>query len=201
MTDTETNNAATTSTKKGLRLIKLKAFEDWRKFMAEQDKETPISMSAEAREYVDDFLLNLDWNKLVGFQAPEGCCDQFPLNSSFFHKHAREEFNLTSVPLRERLANTLSFLAVATLNAAFQTVKAMKKARIMPAHLESVSTMTISLISMDWVGLEPPPRKKTEKEDGDDNDDEQGEPPKKKAKKAPAKPRTKKTKAETDSVE
>jgi hypothetical protein len=182
---------STTTEKKGLRLIKLKAFDDWRKFMSAGEDAPPVSISTEAREYVDEFLLNSNWNKLVAFQFEHDCTEKFPLNMNFFHKHAREEFGLTSVPLRDRLANTLSYLAAACLDAAFKTVLASKKSRIMPAHLQSVSTMLVSIMRLEWVGADPPARKKSEKKE-----EEPEEPPMKKAKM-----KTKKQKAETDSVE
>lgn len=124
--------------KKSVRLLKQVGFTAWR-------ATAEVSLGAETLTQLDTYLIDkLDWQSLTPFEFPP-TVDSFPLNKSFFVQRAREQYGISSTEVRERLANTLSFLASRVIFAAASMVKALDRNRIMPAHVDAAWTLVESI--------------------------------------------------------
>lgn len=119
--------------------------------------EAGVQAAAEAINELNKFLLELDWSKLVPVEFPEV---SLPTNKTFVHERARDDFGISSVPLRTRIETNLAWVALQVLSGAAEFVKSQKRNRIMVEHVQVSCNIVANLINnCEFVGAEPPPRK------------------------------------------
>lgn len=124
----------TTAEKKGTKVIKAVGFTNWRSKLTDDDA---VSFSNETIPQLDDCLLNFDWTTIADIEFSTNVLNDFPVNITFIHKHAREQFNITSPTTRLRIANNLSWIASRIMFQAAAFVKSQGRNRIMQAHIIS----------------------------------------------------------------
>ena len=140
-----------------LKTIKAVGFNNWR-------GENSMTIASETIQQIDTFITeDLDWSKLVSLEYP-ATLDRFPMYITNIHTKGREVHGVKSVPIRERLANTLAYIASRIIISAGKIVAHQGDTRIMPEHVAMVFLIVPELINnCAWRGEQPPPRKTAKK--------------------------------------
>ena len=135
-------------------LLKPEILQSWRR-----DLDADFAIGPEAAFQLDEMLRALDWKKLLPFEFPLN--DYALITKSFVHKTLKDDYQVSSGQLKDRVVQNLSFLALHTLKSAGDYVTSLNHSRIMPEHIDMIWTMISVIINnAEWKGWEIKPKSK-----------------------------------------
>lgn len=147
------DTASAPTEKKACQVIRLSSCAEWRK-----SKE--ISLATDVPYKVDAFLTGLDWKKVAQYEAPVTIRSPKEKDSSIqlvlahVESIARDTYGIYPKKTRDRLANTLCYMANAIFESCNVLVKGLKKTRIMPYHVDHVCMLTDCIVGgFEYIGV------------------------------------------------
>lgn len=147
------DTASAPTEKKTCQIIRLSSCAEWRK-----SKET--SLATDVPYKVDAFLTGLDWKKVAQYEAPVTIRSPKEKDSSIqlvlghVERIARDTYGIYPKKTRDRLANTLCYIANAIFESCNVLVKGLQKTRIMPYHVDHVCMLTDCIVGgFEYIGV------------------------------------------------